>query len=456
MRYGLVVYQDSANLGDDIQSYAAIRFLPRVDEYIEREELDAFYPEQEQPIAVIMNGWYLYQHYNWPPSPYIIPFFIGTHFDTFYSWEFRRRITENHVFDGVGAKYLLQNGPVGARDQHTLKLLQKYGIDAYYSACLTLSISPFEDVEKGDYICLVDVSPEIEAQIRSMTDRPIRIMSHYMELKTLSVEERMRRVESYLRIYQGAHCVITTRLHCALPCLALETPVFVIYSEWMKDRLETYLPYFHHVNYDQAGQDFDISKAYDLENPPPNPMLYKKDRVEQERQCGEFIKKVETHAAAVCPEMIYRTSLERLTQLKEEVGREIEARLSLEELSSSQQRQLEQLQQLQAYNQSLCDEKEQMRQTIANLNTCIEMTEKKVQAAQTAWEQASEQLQIKEAELGNLQKENESQKRMITQQHREKQELADTLCRIYMSKFWKLAQRVYAIEGFFIRMFKRS
>ena len=56
MRYGLVVYQDSANLGDDIQSYAAIRFLPRVDEYIEREELDAFYPEQEQPIAVIMNG----------------------------------------------------------------------------------------------------------------------------------------------------------------------------------------------------------------------------------------------------------------------------------------------------------------------------------------------------------------------------------------------------------------
>ena len=37
MKYGLLYYKDTVNIGDDIQTYAARRFLPHIDYYIDRE-----------------------------------------------------------------------------------------------------------------------------------------------------------------------------------------------------------------------------------------------------------------------------------------------------------------------------------------------------------------------------------------------------------------------------------
>ena len=37
MKYGLVVFKETTNLGDDIQSYSIKKMLPQVDYYIERE-----------------------------------------------------------------------------------------------------------------------------------------------------------------------------------------------------------------------------------------------------------------------------------------------------------------------------------------------------------------------------------------------------------------------------------
>ena len=52
-------------------------------------------------------------------------------------------------------------------------------------------------------------------------------------------------VEKILKKYQEAHLVITSRLHAALPCLALETPVIVIHKEvFDKDRLGSFFEYF--------------------------------------------------------------------------------------------------------------------------------------------------------------------------------------------------------------------
>ena len=35
MKFGLLVYRDSLNIGDDVQSYAAAQFLPQVDYFLE-------------------------------------------------------------------------------------------------------------------------------------------------------------------------------------------------------------------------------------------------------------------------------------------------------------------------------------------------------------------------------------------------------------------------------------
>ena len=55
---------------------AAQKFLPRIDSYIDREALDE-YPQDGEPIKLIMNGWFCHNPHKWPPSPPIDPLLIS-------------------------------------------------------------------------------------------------------------------------------------------------------------------------------------------------------------------------------------------------------------------------------------------------------------------------------------------------------------------------------------------
>ena len=44
--YGLMYYKSTDNIGDDIQTYAAMKFLPHIDYYIDREDLSCFVPDK--------------------------------------------------------------------------------------------------------------------------------------------------------------------------------------------------------------------------------------------------------------------------------------------------------------------------------------------------------------------------------------------------------------------------
>ena len=46
MKYGLMYFKDTDNIGDDIQTYVAKRFLPHIDYYIDREKLNCFIPNE--------------------------------------------------------------------------------------------------------------------------------------------------------------------------------------------------------------------------------------------------------------------------------------------------------------------------------------------------------------------------------------------------------------------------
>ena len=100
-------------------------------------------------------------------------------------------------------------------------------------------------------------------------------------------EERKKRVEDVLRLYQGAHLVITTKLHCSLPCLAIGTPVLLLYDTSFaenEDRIGTYLSYLNYVKREEF-----LNTDIDFENPMPNSSEYLKLRKELEKKCKEFI-----------------------------------------------------------------------------------------------------------------------------------------------------------------------
>lgn len=50
----------------------------------------------------------------------------------------------------------------------------------------------------------------------------------------------MSLVEKQLSLYKNARLVITDRIHVALPCLAMEVPVLLIYYEKHADRIESF------------------------------------------------------------------------------------------------------------------------------------------------------------------------------------------------------------------------
>lgn len=286
MKFGLVLNKGTDNIGDDIQSYAAMRFLPSVDYVIDREGMDTFESNGER-VKAIMNGWYMYNKSNWPPSESIDPLWVSVHIskDDYFG------IGERFL-DGLGGEYLKYYAPIGARDVSTLEVLKRKGIPAYLSGCLTLTLPKVTETSKTDEVILVDVDPESERVIRAAYPHQNFVkITHAVDAasyREMSVDERFGRVEALLKRYQNAKCVITSRLHCALPCLALETPVLLIYKGEYAPRMQSFLKLLH---YSELGELKEKILEFDLRHPKENKRDYLETRNDLISVCREFLKK---------------------------------------------------------------------------------------------------------------------------------------------------------------------
>lgn len=273
MKYGLVVFKETENIGDDIQSYVAIKYLPKIDYYIEREKLDLFVPKKKEQVITIMNGWYLHSKINFPMSPYIYPIYVSVHFSNYDN----AGIT-NEYLNAYSKKELDKYGPIGCRDTNTMELLSNANIDNYFTGCLTTTIKKKNTIKKTNKICIVDIDEKAEKYLRDNIGDPNRIIkaTHTLDKNKnskLSWETRFKNVEKLLDIYQSAELVITSRLHCALPCLALGTNVLLLYDEnkaYTKDRLSDYSKIITHM----STEEFINSGMQIIENGITNPKNY--------------------------------------------------------------------------------------------------------------------------------------------------------------------------------------
>lgn len=290
MKYGLIMYKDTENIGDDVQTYVAEKYLPRVDYIIDRDNVTSFVPEEKEYVATIMNAWWMNQKFNWPPSPYIYPKMISmhfTHYDTIY------HIDQRHITTDYGKEYMKQHEPIGCRDSYSKNLLKENGIKSYFSGCMTLTLDRFEDVEKEDYILLVDVKDEIYEKIKTMTNKRIERITNNRDSKEYSKldwKTRRKYVEDYLRALQRASLVITPRLHSALPSLALQTPVLLVDYSLNNDRTSDFLKLLYHTTEEEFLKG---NIHYDINNPKENKKDYLKIREKLEKECYEFVNEME-------------------------------------------------------------------------------------------------------------------------------------------------------------------
>lgn len=279
VKYGLFEYH-TENIGDEVQSIAASRFLPRIDYYFDRDNINATKTKSNETIKLIMNGWYTHHPENWPPkNPNLDPLLIAMH-------------VEQDALDGSPAKafaspesknFLSKYGPVGARNYPTLDFFKENDIDSYFSGCITLTLNPCPKVKKKDYILAVDVPDEIYETMTKNTNRPILKLDTNRKID-LDRGTRFLIAEFWLYLYQSAHAVVTTRLHTMLPCLAFKTPVLGISGRDPK-RYKGLIDLTNHVSADEYLKDPSI---FNLDHPPKNPDSYLDLRKKLEKTCTDF------------------------------------------------------------------------------------------------------------------------------------------------------------------------
>ena len=260
------------NIGDDVQALAAKRFLPADAVAVDREFISEFFANVF--LKTVVSGWFMHDkngywdlrnpppEKSWPPSQKIDPFFISIHLTgTFLPT----------VFSEENIDYLRASAPIGARDLFTLNELQKRNIPSYFSGCLTLTLeNHFE--KRNDIIYLVDLDAQSINYIRSKTKSPIVVISHgKAALQLLKNEQRLKYAEYFLNLYRQAKCVVTTRLHAAMPCLAFETPLLFCTSIGEGGEDARFSGLSEHTWHCAAQELCNGECDYDFENPPPNP-----------------------------------------------------------------------------------------------------------------------------------------------------------------------------------------
>ena len=179
-----------------------------------------------------MNAWYFHYEGTWPPSNSIDPLITSININL------NDEKVINSFISDESLEYMKRHGPIGARDISTLNFLKDNNIPSYFSGCLTLTLDKNPSIKKQEYIVTVDVPKEVINFLKTKTNKKIYNVTQMAPLNMnkpnetrislYNSKEKFILANSLLDLYQGASCVITNRLHVALPCLAFDTPVLLI------------------------------------------------------------------------------------------------------------------------------------------------------------------------------------------------------------------------------------
>ncbi len=229
MGYGELSYSHW-NLGDNIQTLAARQLLAPI---VPALTLDRDTHELSSPtfqhVRVLFNGWVSAHHSKFPPLSNIEPLFIGFHWN-----EQLHPSLPSFAFQSIASHidYLKAHSPIGCRDTHTLQLLKSHNVPSYFSGCPTLTLEPDYSISTRDKteILLVDLTPAMMAKL------PLSIRTQGVQLthilpKGLTHAVKMERASQMINRYRRAKFVITSRLHAALPCRAMNVPCVMMIED---------------------------------------------------------------------------------------------------------------------------------------------------------------------------------------------------------------------------------
>ena len=191
----LVKYSEKhVNTGDVMQTVALMDFIER--NY--KIKLDNFQDRSNMTENdMIINGWHRHRREKLPAEA----IYIGLHSDY------------------VMMKYIKKNTLVGCRDPFTVEQLGKVtGLQSILTGCSTSTIPLYTGERKGKVI----------------------YMHEDKETGIIPFEEQMKIARNLIDELKTKELVTTNRLHIALPCIALGTPVIIKKREFQPERFSNF------------------------------------------------------------------------------------------------------------------------------------------------------------------------------------------------------------------------
>jgi len=191
----LVKYSEKhVNTGDAMQTIALMDFIER--EY--KIKLDNFQDRSNMTENdMIINGWHRHRREKLPTEA----IYIGLHSDY------------------VMMKYIKKNTLIGCRDPFTVEQVSKIsGLKSLLTGCATSTIPLYTGERKGEVI----------------------YMHEDKETGIIPFEEQIEIARNLINELKTKELVTTNRLHIALPCIALGTPVIIKKREFQPERFSMF------------------------------------------------------------------------------------------------------------------------------------------------------------------------------------------------------------------------
>ena len=342
------------NIGDYIQAVATNQFM-RTSTFIEREELKSYDGDR---CKVILNGWFMRRTEEFPPSEKIVPLVTSFHITpaaiegmlTEEGIAWLKRHAPIGCRDRATCRLLLQKGvPAYFSSCLTLTLGMSYHSKPQKSNILfvdpviphaelplnKLLRSPgmwlnllfrflpslvigrklkrncdfIDDGAKGWVKAIVYASLFVKGYRSKFSVKTLMTAdyaSHRVKWSKVGIhcsdEEFMRIADETLKRYEKYPLVVTSRIHCALPCLAMGTPaIFVRDREGRVNgrmslctdsgRIEGLADYFNTRGFDKDWHleaDFPCEEPISASTHLPQDQTWRKDAERLARHCRMF------------------------------------------------------------------------------------------------------------------------------------------------------------------------
>ena len=190
-------------------------------------------------------------------SPDIIPVFLGL------------SVVHNSVARGLRLK---QYEPVGCRDAHTFRELSSVGIECYHGGCLSITFSKREAEPKAGNIYLIGISDSVYDNLPVEIKREGIRNDHVVIGNTINYSTTKAILHNYKN---DAKLVVTSKIHCAQPCIAMGIPVVFICENYSfrYEVISRYVPLYskmdlisRRINWNTSAIEIEEEKKILVEN----------------------------------------------------------------------------------------------------------------------------------------------------------------------------------------------